>query len=92
MWVALWLVLYGELRLGLSHRLKSMLFINGAYAFRLTLLCGIWNSNQLHTNGTSSTDSLGEWICVVLQKVASYSSCLYVELLCCLFCHLYVVL
>ena len=67
-----------------SHRLRSTLSI---YKWSLCFLINavMWFlefQTKLHTNGTSSTDSLSECICVVLQKVASYSSWLHIELLC----------
>ena len=74
MWEALGLVLYGELRLVLLT--QATLVINGAYTFGLTLLCEICNSKAI-TNETSLAESLREWICAVLQNVASYSSCLW---------------
>ena len=66
-----------------SHRLKSTLVIyKWSLCFLINTVMRFFGiPNQLHTNGTSSTDSLSEWSCMVLQKVASYSSYLYVELL-----------
>ena len=71
---ALGLVLYGELRVVILTQAKSTSVINGAYTFGLKLLCEIWNSKPI-TNETSLMESLREWICAVIQNVASFSSC-----------------